>query len=149
MRLKVIIISITILIISVFIVMQFVSKDQKSIEVIETPKDTILIKKDELLTEKGNNKGEAHYEFSYAIKDNSKIHYSFSDKNKRGITFIIYNNDKSEVISRGHTNQENNFLLESTFSLQKEGNYKITIVSDDGDGGENYPISVLVELLPN
>ncbi|WP_159881678.1 hypothetical protein [Paenibacillus puerhi] len=149
MKLKVMIVSGILLIMIIFMFSQFFSKKQQPTEVFEAPVTNILLQKDEQLTESGKYKGEAHYEFNYSNKDNRKIHYIFSDKNKRGMRFIIYSNNKSNIVSEGHTSKENNFLLEKTFSPQQEGSYEITVVSDDGDGGANSPISILVELAPN
>ncbi|WP_159881683.1 hypothetical protein [Paenibacillus puerhi] len=149
MKLKALIVSGILLMVIIFMLSQFISKKQQPTEVIEATVTNILLQKDEQLTESGKYKGEAHYEFSYSNKDNRKIHYVFSDKNKRGMTFIIYSKNKSNIVSEGHTSKENNFLLEDTFSPQQEGSYEITIVSDDGDGGADSPISILVELAPN
>lgn len=150
MRKKLLIITSLILIAGIFTAYWFISQSQTTNGDMDATDNNILLKIDGPLNDKkenGKSPGEIREHFSYTKKDNSKIRYTFTDKNKKGMSFLIYYNN--DAIVKGRTNKENNYELISTFAPPDKGDYRVTVVSDNGDGGEDYPISLLMETVPN
>lgn len=124
MRVKILLSSTILFLISILLIYQTLIKDDHIILETETvtTQETVLLKKDEKLTENGKNKGEVHYVFTYPKEIPNKARYSLTDKNKQGMIIKIYNNN--QVISEGRTSQENNYEL-ICFLIQMVGSTEL------------------------
>ncbi|WP_281884259.1 hypothetical protein [Paenibacillus sp. YYML68] len=95
------------------------------------------------LSESGRSKGEGHYFFNLQPDKRATVTYSFSDDNRRGMQLKLYDPSK-QAVSEAHTNPHNDFKITNSFMAAHGGEYRIVVVADDGDGGEQSPVKLVV-----
>lgn len=88
--------------------------------------------------------GENDYYAGYSTSMGDTIRFYLKDTNQKGMTIKIYYVDADDNITSlfasGTTSSSNNWMvLQETPAPKNDANFLVRIISNDGDGGYEYP----------